>query len=183
MFRTQFTRQRITSNAGERDRVIYEMQADEDGVLDLVAVGKESLYDYIQSFHESTDIHNILARFRNGDETVLSQRIGQYADVSMMPTNYADILNAVIKGENMFNNLPKETREKFGNNFAAFMAAMDDPKAFAEKAGTDVASALGFVNMSAAAVPAEAGGAAQSGAVAKDTPAEVSPAAVEKEGA
>lgn len=155
MFRTQFQRERRRTQAGSRERVLYQLQADKEGALDLVAVGKESIWDYIQSFKESTDIHTILARFRNGEADVLNQRVGSFGDVSMMPTRFADVLNACIKGKEIFESLPKETREKFNNDFGRFMVAMDDPTGFAAKVGQDVATALGFVGSAAPEKAAE----------------------------
>lgn len=167
MFRTQFDRSRQRSEAGSRIHVLYQLEADRDGVLDLVPVGKENIYEMIQSYKESCDIHVILSRFRNGETDVLNQRIGSFGDVSRMPLNYADYLNISIKGKELFDNLPKDIRKEFGYNYNAFLSQLsDDPKAFAKKVGPDLAAQLGFVAEAAAAGSAPVGvdGAAGSGA-------------------
>lgn len=128
MFRTQFDPPvRVTSNPGSRLRKLYHGRVDNDGVFDLVFDGEEDLYDQIQSHAESCDIHTIMKRFEAGDLEVLSQRQGVFGDFSEFPTNYAEILNSVIAGENYFNSLPVEVRSKFNHSFREWMASMDKP--------------------------------------------------------
>ena len=74
MFKTQFDKhERIFQNSGSPVKVTYAPQYDKNGVLDLVVSGQENLYDYIQSFAESCDIHVLLDRYRDGDASVLSR--------------------------------------------------------------------------------------------------------------
>lgn len=128
MFRTQYdTPVRVTSNPGSRLHKLYHGRVDNDGVFDLVFDGEEDLYEQIQSHAESCDIHTILKRFEAGDLEVLSQRQGVFGDFSEFPTNYAEILNSVIAGENYFNSLPVEVRAKFNHSFREWMASMDKP--------------------------------------------------------
>ena len=103
MFKTQFDKhERIFQNPGSPVKVTYAPQYDKNGVLDLVVSGQENLYDYIQSFAESCDIHVLLDRYRDGDASVLSRVQGFYGDVTDMPKTYAEVLNSVIAGENAF---------------------------------------------------------------------------------
>ena len=113
MFKTQFDKhERIFQNSGSPVKVTYAPQYDKNGVLDLVVSGQENLYDYIQSFAESCDIHVLL---------------GFYGYVTDMPKTYAEVLNSVIAGENAFMKLPVEIRAEFNHSFAEWMAAMDQP--------------------------------------------------------
>lgn len=128
MFRTQFDPPvRVISNPGTRMHKLYHGCVDSDGVFDLVLDGEEDLYEQIQSHAESCDIHSIMKRFEAGDIEVLSQRQGVFGDFSEFPTNYAEILNSVIAGENYFNSLPVDVRAKFNHSFREWMASMDKP--------------------------------------------------------
>lgn len=128
MFRTQFTdRVRIRANVGSRIHVLYQGRVDKNGSLELVESGKEDIYEQIQSHKDSCDIHLILQRYQNGDATALAKVQGTYGDFTQIPKTYADLLNAVISGENYFNSLPVETRAEFDHSFYKFMASMDKP--------------------------------------------------------
>ena len=136
VFQTQFeTRARVFSNPGSRVKPVYEAKIDSNGVIDLVETGSENLYDYIQSFKDSTDINTIVKRYAAGDVDVLSKKQGVYGDFTELPNTYAEMLNIVISGENMFNNLPVEVRAKFHHSFREWMSAMDDWSSFAELMG------------------------------------------------
>ena len=120
-------RERVISNSGNPFKKIYKPVVRDDGVLDLVEAGEESLYDSIQSWKDSVDINVILARYANGDVDALSKVQGAFGDFSQFPKTYAEMLNRVIQGKQMFASLPLEIREKFNHNFAEFIAAMDKP--------------------------------------------------------
>lgn len=113
---------------------MYSPRYDDNGVLDLEVTGQENLYEFIQSHKESTDIHVLLTRFANGETDVLSRMQGFYADVSDMPKTYAEVLNAVIAGEETFARLPVEIKQRFDNSFAVWLASMDSPD-FSERMG------------------------------------------------
>lgn len=129
-WRTQFDRVRVFTNPGNPVKVLYGASYDEKGRVILEEKGTENLYDYIQSFAESVDIHVLLKRFSNGEVDVLSKVQGFYGDISGFPTTYADLLNTVAEGEAFFNGLPVDIRSKFGHSFAQFMSALSDGSAF-----------------------------------------------------
>nr|CDL65858.1 unnamed protein product [uncultured bacterium] len=134
-FKTQFhSHARVFQRPGDPIKVVYSPRYDENGVLDLQPTGEENLYDFIQSHAQSTDIHVILDRFASGETDVLSQIQGFYADASDMPKTYAEVLNAVIAGEQTFDRLPVEIKQKFGNSFSTWLSSMDNPD-FAERMG------------------------------------------------
>lgn len=133
-FRTQFDqRERVPANAGTREHTLYIAQFDEYGNHTLVESGKENLYDYIQSHKESVDIHVIMERFARGDVQALQRRQAMFGDFTDFPTTYAGMLNAVQAGEQHFMSLPLEVRQRFDNNFAKWLAAMDDMPSFLQK--------------------------------------------------
>lgn len=127
-FRTQYDgRTPVFQEPGSSVKLIYSPRYNDDGVLDLVVTGKENLYEYIQSHKESTDIHVLLDRFAAGETDVLQRMQGFYGDVTSMPKTYAEVLNAVIVGEETFARLPVEVKQRFNNSFAEWLAAMDKP--------------------------------------------------------
>lgn len=133
-FRTQYDqRERVPANAGTREHILYTTQFDEQGNHTLVESGKENLYDYIQSHKESVDIHVIMERFARGDVQALQRRQAMFGDFTELPTTYAGMLNAIQLGEQHFMSLPLEVRQRFDNNFAKWLAAMDDMPSFLQK--------------------------------------------------
>lgn len=137
-FNTQYDRRApVYQEPGSGIKVVYSPRYSDKGVLDLVATGSENLYDYIQSHKESTDIHVLLERFVNGEDDVLSRMQGFYADVTSMPKTYAEVLNAVIVGEETFARLPIDVKQRFDNSFAVWLSSMDKPD-FSERMGVDI---------------------------------------------
>lgn len=127
-FPTMFDkRDRVYSNAGSSTKKIYKPIVRDDGVVDLVESGEESLYDFIQSWKDSVDINVIMARYANGDVEALSKVQGAFGDFTQFPKTYAEMLNRVIQGRDMFSSLPLEIREKYNHDFGQFIAAMDKP--------------------------------------------------------
>lgn len=118
-------RSRVHCDSGNAMKKVFKPSIGDDGVLDLVEDGQESLYDYIQSWKDSVDINVILARYANGDVDALSKVQGAYGDFTQFPRTYAEILNRVNQGKLMFDELPLPLREKYNNDFCQFMAAMD----------------------------------------------------------
>lgn len=136
-FRTQYDKRApVYQEPGSPIKLIYSPRYDDNGVLDLIVTGQENLYDYIQSHKESTDIHVLLDRFANGETDVLQRMQGFYGDVTDMPKTYAEVLNAVIVGEETFARLPVEVKQKFDNSFAVWLASMDKPD-FAQRMGVE----------------------------------------------
>lgn len=129
-FPTMYSREksgRTYSTVGSPDKVIYSSKYRDDGTVELSEKGKESLYDFIQSFRDSCDINVLVGRFANGDIEALSKVQGAYGDFTIFPKTYAELLNCVNDGRLMFNELPLEIRAKFNHDFGQFMASMDKP--------------------------------------------------------
>lgn len=118
---------RVYLNPGSPIKDVYSSRYTPSGQLELYVSGQENLYDQIQSHAESVDIHVLLQRFANGDEDVLSRAQGFYLDSSDMPKTYAEVLNSVIQGEQAFDSLPVEVKQRFGNSFSQWMASFESP--------------------------------------------------------
>lgn len=132
MFKTQFNpHPRFHCAGGSRTRVHYQSRFDSRGNLVLMEDGVINDYEAIQSHADSVDIHKILDRFAAGDVDVLSKVQGFYADFADTPSTYQEILNAVIAGEQTFNSLPVEVKDKFGHSFQRWMMSMGTPEFYA----------------------------------------------------
>lgn len=117
---------------GDPLKVKYKGYYNDNGNFDLVETGTDNLYQYIQSFKDSVDIHVILSKYINGDISALNARNPLFGDFSSIPDNFPALLNTIRETEDLFNKLPVDVKEKFGNNFAAFAASVGTPE-FAEK--------------------------------------------------
>lgn len=120
-FKNHYSRQRKQSNVGDPIKKIYQAEVDKKGVINLVEIGEENLYDFIQSHADSVNIHRIIERFSRGEVDVLSKVQGAFGDFTTLPTTYAELLNRVIQGENEFAKLPVEVKAKFNHSFADFL--------------------------------------------------------------
>lgn len=119
------------TEAGNPDVPIYSPSVDNDGHIVLEEIGVKNLPEYIDSFRESCDINNLVARFNAGDVTALSRTQGAFFDATQLPKTYAEMLNTVINAEQTFNSLPLEIREKFDNSYVKWLSMMDDAEQFA----------------------------------------------------
>ncbi len=138
MFKTQYdARDRIESNPGNPIKQLYAGSYNERGQVVLREDGTENLYDFIQSFADSTDIHSIMRRFENGEVDVLEKVQGFYGDVTEMPKTYAEALQRIADSEKVFMSLPVDVRAKFGHSFSEFLAASNDAD-FLERLGVQV---------------------------------------------
>ena len=134
-FKTQYdARDRVFTDPGSPEHITYAGHYDEKGRVVLEESGRENLYDYIQSYAESCDIHVLMKRYANGDVDALSQKQGFYGDFLDFPKTYAEALNHMNEMERQFMALPVETREKFGNSFTEFLAASGEAD-FLDKLG------------------------------------------------
>lgn len=121
-FRTLYT-EHVSMHicSGSPVKIEYQLRI-VDGTKTLVATGKTSLYDYIQSHADSVDIHKILERCAMMDDYSLLNRMpAQFMDVSAMPKNLAEAYAMVQDAENFFDRMPTDIKEKYDNNFIQFI--------------------------------------------------------------
>lgn len=130
-FATQYdSHERVTAAIGSRELPEYSSRYNDLGILELVPTGVRNIYAQIQSHKDSCDVAQILSRFASGDAGALTKVQGIYADVTGMPTNYAELLNKVNDGKQIFEQLPVSVRAKFGHDFGRFMASIGTPEFF-----------------------------------------------------
>jgi len=125
---------KFVSNPGNKLKKIMHGELQVDGTIKLVLDRIEDTDEVIQSFAASTMIDNIIARIQNGQVDLLNQRQGFFMDTVGLPDTYADVLNLVIRGQDVFEKLPIEVKERFDNDFNKWFVAMDKEDWF-EKSG------------------------------------------------
>lgn len=145
MFSTQYEpHDRVHPVSGNPVKPVYELRYSRDGVPDLEQVGQEDLYGYIQSHRDSVDVHALVKRFQNGDQSALTRAQGFYGDITGMPTTYAEMLNSLARSEAIFNHLSAEVKSRFNNSFSEWLAGMDRD---------DFADRMGFTSIDSVPAP------------------------------
>lgn len=121
-FNTYFSEHKVYySNPGSPVKIEYQLQIVGDN-KELVATGKHSLYDYIQSHADSVDIHKILERCALLDDySILNRMPTRFMDVVDAPKNLAEAAAMTQEAENFFDRMPLEIKEKYDNNFIQFL--------------------------------------------------------------
>lgn len=114
------------TNKGNPLKEQFHGKITESGTIELVSDGFINTDEIIASYAPETDLENIITRIMAGEIDLLNQRKGAYIDTIGMPKTYAEVLQAVIDGQNMFEQLPADIRERFGNDFNQWFAQMDD---------------------------------------------------------
>lgn len=107
------------TNSGTKVIPTYEYKF-VDGIKTLVKTGETDIYSLIQAHAPEADIHNILAKFLNGDDSVLNKVVGTFGDFTDCPTTYAEMFDRVQKCKNIFDTLPVDLKEKFDNSYEKF---------------------------------------------------------------
>lgn len=116
---------RVYTCSGSPVKVTYSGRYDDDGNLVLDEVGKDNVYETIQSYAESVDINNVIRRFTAGDTSALEQVQGIYMDATKTPKNMADLLNKINIARDKFDKLSPDVKELYGNDFARFICTFD----------------------------------------------------------
>lgn len=116
-------RKMIYTNNGSPEETILALRIGEHGEEEFYEKGKTNLYEKIQMFKDECDIEQILLRCtEQNDLGLLNQRNPLYVDFSEFPDNMIESYNKIKDAEDIFNNLPLETKAKFDNNFNVFLA-------------------------------------------------------------
>ena len=114
----------VTDYTKGKDIVEYEEQeyvekigeGDTDFIVKKRVIEKSRVnrQEYISSFSDEVGIHNILKKVQmTGDETLLKQRAdAPYFDATQFQTSRSDLVNAVNKGVQAFDDLPDDVKKK-----------------------------------------------------------------------
>lgn len=98
----------------------------ETGKKELKATGKTNIYEEIQAHKEECLIYNILERYAMGDESVLNEKQGIFADISNVPKSLNEAQEMILNAENVFNELPVEFRAEFNHSITEFIASVSN---------------------------------------------------------
>lgn len=132
-FLTQFDKRDkvIVSEPGSGIKMEMAPVLDKYGNKVIEPQGPVDLYSEIQSWRDECDINILMAKFTNGDRTALMQRVGAFVDLTQIPDNFNDMLNLTTTAGAVFDSLPVEVKEVFGNNLNNFLSN-SKTKEFAE---------------------------------------------------
>lgn len=119
----KYAMRRFFSDSGRNERPVYQSKLNADGTIDVKIVGYDNIQDEINSHAESCSIELIINRCTRGDFSGLSVKQGSFMDVTQLPKTYAEVLQQVIDGRNLFDSLSKEVRDRFGNDFNKWFAS------------------------------------------------------------
>lgn len=123
-FRTLFSRKSFPCPSGSRYRKNY-IKSYDGNKTELRENGVEDVYDSIQKAAQGITIEDLIRRARNGDTSAIGQPVDSYVDLTQCPK---DLLEAhqMIKGmKDKYYELPVEVRNRYGNSFDAFLAAVN----------------------------------------------------------
>lgn len=123
MFKSAYdhnTKEYITE-AGSELQNEYGYEVNKKGQKILIKTGETNLYKQIQEELESTKIENILAEAAVGDMSHFRPD-GIYADISEAPSNLVEAQQQIQKMENLWNELPIETKEHYNHDIGEFIA-------------------------------------------------------------
>lgn len=114
--------EKFASNPGSRFKETFHGEVQPDGIIVLVSDGFIDQQAEIESWQESTEIENIVARVDAGEVELLRQREGFFGDVVGLPKTYAEMVSMMYNAEENFKRLPLEVRAAFNNDLNQYIA-------------------------------------------------------------
>lgn len=130
----------FVSNPGNKLHPVRHGKILDDGTIQLVTDRLEDTDKIIDSFRQQTDIHTIMARVAAGETNLLNQKQGFFGDVTELPKTYAEMLDLMHRGQQFFDKLPIEVKNKYNNDFNQFFARFDE--AMADLSGSQKSEAV-----------------------------------------
>lgn len=103
----------FVSNPGERFKTEFIGEPDENGIIQLVPVGKTDLVELHQRDADCNDVNILYQRFCNGDVTAFSQRQGTYVDALGLPRDLRGMYETVETFRTAYDNLKPEQKKKY----------------------------------------------------------------------
>lgn len=124
----------FVSDPGLAEQEIFHGELMPDGSINLVSDGFENIQDFIESFRESSEIENIIARVNAGEVDLLNARHGSYSDLIGLPNSRSEALNSIISAQRFFESLPSDIQSKFNGSFDEWFSQVGNED-FLEKTG------------------------------------------------
>lgn len=110
----------FVSNPGKRYKIEFIGEENENGIIELVEVGRTDLVELHQRDAQCNDVNVLYDRFCNGDVTAFSQRQGTFMDVLGMPRDLRGMYDLVESFRQSYDNLSKEMKDKY--SFEEFLS-------------------------------------------------------------
>lgn len=121
-FRTAYSEQKRTHcPAGKETKDTYAYEINSKGQKELKRNGTINVYQEIQAELEETKIENVLKRVAMGDMSDFRPN-GIYQDITKVPNNLIEAKKEMQKLENLWNDLPNETKQKYDWSVDQFIA-------------------------------------------------------------
>lgn len=121
-FRTPYgERQRFITPSGTGTRPIWEYEINSKGKKILAITGEQNIYEEIQAQADECKIENILAKVAVGDMSNFRPD-GIYQDITDIPNNLIQARQEMQKIENLWRNLPGETKAKYNWDVNEYMS-------------------------------------------------------------
>ncbi|QCS36174.1 minor capsid protein [Capybara microvirus Cap1_SP_147] len=113
------------SNPGKRVKKEYKMTILKDGKKELIECGETDIQNFINSFHDDTELHHVIEKYQMlQDPTLLNVHPGWYGDVSDFPNTLADMYRLTQNATDFFNSLPVDIRKEFNFSDTQFYASV-----------------------------------------------------------
>lgn len=113
MYPKGYDQMKFVSVPGERYKPEYIGEPDDDGIVQLVEVGKIDLVELHQRDAFANDVNVLYERFCNGDVTALSQVQGTFMDSLGLPRDLRGMYDMVSGYQQMYDNLSDEQKKKY----------------------------------------------------------------------
>lgn len=128
-FRTQFQRSQQIANPGSSLKTDYKLRLDKYGKRYLEPVGVSNVHDFIQSHHDSSEVHKLIEKYSMlGDPSILNKKVGRYGDFTGLPSNLAEVYRSVTEANDLFQTLPIEVKREFNHSPSEFFASIGTEK-------------------------------------------------------
>lgn len=126
-FRTAYNcSERFCSPSGSRFRKLFQRKIHSNGSKELVENGTEDTYQIIQLAAKGNLLPDLIRRSQLGDPSAIGNDIGSYPDLTRAPKNLLDAENLLLKARSIYDSLPSDTKNKYGNSYVQFLSAVDD---------------------------------------------------------
>lgn len=103
-----------------RFRDKYKVVYAENGNKEFVKVGTIDMYALAQSHKDAVSIDNIIKRATN-DPSVLQRTVGQYADITQVPTNMFDAKKVIEDAKKTYEGMSATAKAAYNNSFDTFL--------------------------------------------------------------
>lgn len=116
-------RGRFTSCPGNFNHPVRAPRVQKDGTIVLEIVSYENTDDIIEAQRGSTELTAILARYANGDLSVLNKYQGIYTDCTQAPKTLAEAMQSLINAEMAFGALPVDIKRQFDSDWRKWLSS------------------------------------------------------------